>query len=345
MNSGSGDSVLESPRGITTPYFLSLVRWVEVPPFPTIDFIEIDGQIDAGNGHAIFLEAVVVPSFICSRVILTPAQYQEKEECERRGHVENRWFIFRLVSIVFSEMNLLMDRPFQAFATPHNLAMLVTLFTAVVLIAYARSGPSETKLKRLRYTMGILLLLAVALDPVLILKRYGLGEHGWEVVMDNSLPFYLCDVVSIFLAFALFTKNQRLVEIGYLWGVAGTMQGLLMPTLWFDHKEIEFYIFFLQHGGAPVAAVFLVWGLKIFPEKGALLRAVFWSLGYIAIVMSINWLIDQNYGFLNGKPDADTLFDYMGPWPRYLITLQLIAYTLYAILLKIAPKNQESHSA
>ena len=75
VNSGSGDSVLESPRGITTPYFLSLVRWVEVPPFPTIDFIEIDGQIDAGNGHAIFLEAVVVPSFIFSRVILTPAQY------------------------------------------------------------------------------------------------------------------------------------------------------------------------------------------------------------------------------------------------------------------------------
>lgn len=238
-----------------------------------------------------------------------------------------------------------MERPFQPFATPHNFAMLFSLITAIIVTMYARSDPDERILKRLCRTMGALLLIAVALDPILSLKRYGLGEHGWEVVLDNSLPFYLCDVASIFLAFALFKRNQRLAEIGYLWGIAGTMQGLLMPTLWFDYKEIEFYIFFLQHGGAPVAAIFLIWGLRILPEKGAFRRAVFWSLGYLAIVMSINFLIGENYGFLNGKPDAETFFDYMGPWPFYLITLQGIAYTLYAILLKIAPKKEEVGSA
>jgi hypothetical integral membrane protein (TIGR02206 family) len=238
-------------------------------------------------------------------------------------------------------MNLLMERPFQAFAVPHNLAMLVTLMIAVVLTAYARSGPGEGKLKVIRYVMGSLLLIAVALDPILTFVRYGVGEHGREMVVDNSLPFYLCDVVSILLAFALFNRNQRLAEIGYLWGLAGTLQGLIMPTLWFDHGELEFYIFFLQHGGAPVAAIFLVWGLGIVPEKGAMIRAVFWSLGYIVVVMSINAIIGENYGFLNGKPDAETFFDYMGPWPKYLITLQLIAYTLYFCLLKIVPKKRE----
>lgn len=237
-------------------------------------------------------------------------------------------------------MNLLMERPFQAFAAPHNLAMLATLMIAVVLTAYARSEPDEKKLKVIRYVMGSLLLTAVALDPILTFYRYGVGEHGREMVVDNSLPFYLCDVVSIFLAFALFTKNQRLAEIGYLWGLAGTLQGLIMPTLWFDHGEVEFYIFFLQHGGAPVAAVFLVWGLGIIPEKGAMKRAVIWSLGYIAVVMSINRIIGENYGFLNEKPAVGTFFDYMGPWPHYLITLQLIAYTLYFLLLKIAPKKK-----
>ncbi|MFT6178799.1 MAG: putative integral membrane protein (TIGR02206 family) [Akkermansiaceae bacterium] len=238
-------------------------------------------------------------------------------------------------------MNLLMQRDFQPFAAPHNLAILVTLITAIIVTRYARSGPAEKSLKRLRYTMGILLLIAVGLDPVLSLFRYGMGAHGWEVVVDNSLPFYLCDVVSILLAIALFTKSQRLAEIGYLWGLAGTMQGLLMPTLWFDYKEIEFYIFFLQHGGAPVAAVFLVWGMGIVPQKGAFLRAIYWSLGYVAIVMAINWKIGENYGFLNGKPDDETFFDYMGPWPYYLITLQAVAYTLYAILLCIAPKGKK----
>lgn len=234
-----------------------------------------------------------------------------------------------------------MQPDFQLFGTAHNLAMLTTLIIAIVVTSYARSGPDERSLKHLRYAMGILLLVAVALDPVLTLVRYGVGEHGWSLVKDNSLPFYLCDVVAIFLAIALFTKKQRFAEIGYLWGLAGTLQGLIMPTLWFDWREIEFYIFFLEHGGVPIAAVFLVWGMGIIPEKGAFLRAVWWSLGYVAVVMSINFLIGENYGFLNGKPDAETFFDYMGPWPYYLITLHAVAFTLYGILLWIAPKKKK----
>jgi len=237
-------------------------------------------------------------------------------------------------------MFIFLQRDFQPFGLPHNLMMLATVITAGVLIWYARGNPDERILKRIRYTMGTLLLIAVALDPILSLKRYGVGAHGWEVVVDNSLPFYLCDVVSIFLAIALFTKSQRLAEIGYLWGLAGTLQGLIMPTLWFDWREIEFYIFFLEHSGAPIAAVFLVWGLGIIPQKGAFRRAIYWSLGYVAVVMTINFIIGENYGFLNGKPDAETFFDYMGPWPFYLITLQGVAYTLYAILLAIAPKEK-----
>jgi hypothetical integral membrane protein (TIGR02206 family) len=233
---------------------------------------------------------------------------------------------------------LLSGPAFKLFGVAHCLAMLTTVAVAVVLTRYARSKPDEKILKRVRYTMATLLVVAVALDPILTLRRYGMGEMGWGVVVDSSLPLYLCDVVSIFLAYALVTKNQRVTEIGYLWGCAGTIQGLITPTLWFDGTTIEFYIFFLQHGGVPVAAVFLIWGLKIVPQKGAWVRAFYWSWGYMAIVMTINWMIGKNYGFLNGLPEVHTLFSYMGPYPYYLITLQAIAFTLYFILLKIAPK-------
>ena len=249
-------------------------------------------------------------------------------------------FIWHDCAYIFLMMDLLMEGSFQAFGVPHNLAMLTTLIVAVVLTAYARSGPDEGNLKVIRYVLGALLLISVALDPVLTLVRYGVEELGREMVVNDSLPFYLCDVVAIVLAFALFTKNQRLVEIGYLWAIAGTLQGLIMPTLWFDHGELEFYIFFLQHGGGPVAAIFLVWGLGIVPLKGAMRRAIYWSLGYMVIVMFINWIIGANYGFLNHKPAGGTLFDHMGPWPHYLVTLQVIAYALYFFLLKIAPRKK-----
>ncbi len=227
---------------------------------------------------------------------------------------------------------------FQLFGIAHLLALIVTFLTAFALTRYARKSPDAKILKQVRYTMAVLLVTAVSLDPVLTLVRYGTGSFGWEMVVKSALPLYLCDVVSFLLAYALVTGSQRITEIGFLWGIAGTTQGLITPILLFDGSNIEFYVFFLQHGGVPIAAIFLVWGLKIVPEKGALLRIFCWSWGYMAIVMTINWIIGQNYGFLNELPNPGTLFDHMGPYPYYLITLQGIAFTLYCILLKIAPK-------
>ena len=230
---------------------------------------------------------------------------------------------------------------FQLFGIAHLLAILVTFLTAAGLTCYARKLTGENKLKRLRYVMAALLVIAVSLDPVLTLVRYGTESFGWEMVVSNSLPLYLCDVVSILLAYALVTGNQRITEVGYCWGMAGTMQGLITPTLAFDESTLEFYVFFLQHGGVPIAAVFLLWGMGIVPEKGAFKRVVFWSWGYMAVVMSINGIIRKNYGFLNGLDHAPIQFKYMGPEPYYLITLQAIAFTLYFIVLKFAPKPPE----
>ncbi|MDA7888889.1 TIGR02206 family membrane protein, partial [Akkermansiaceae bacterium] len=163
----------------------------------------------------------------------------------------------------------------------------------------------------------------------------------WDLVVDSALPLYLCDVVSLLLAYALITGNQRITEVGYLWGMAGTIQGLITPALRFDGTNIEFYVFFLQHGGVPIAAVFLIWGLSIVPEKGAFKRILYWSWGYMAIVITINSIIGRNYGFLNELPDFASPMDHMGPYPYYLITLQAVAFTLYFILLKVAPKPPE----
>ena len=90
---------------------------------------------------------------------------------------------------------LLSQPEFQLFGLAHCLAMLVTLFLAIGLTRFAKSNPDEKVLKRLRYTMAVLLVTAVALDPILTLRRYGMGEFGWGLVVDSSLPLYLCDVV------------------------------------------------------------------------------------------------------------------------------------------------------
>jgi len=169
-------------------------------------------------------------------------------------------------------VTLLAQTEFQVFGWAHWLAISITVVTAIGITRYARRTRHDHK--KLRYTLATILLITVALDPILTLWRYGTGQDGWRMLQLSALPFHLCDVAAIFLAIALIKKHQRLTEIGYLWGLAGTANGLVSPTLYFDHTSPEFYAFFLQHGGVPIAAIFLVWGLLLGPDSGALSTGV-----------------------------------------------------------------------
>ena len=115
---------------------------------------------------------------------------------------------------------------FQHFGLSHIVALVVTVVGALGLVRLMRSGVSEEVKTRVRYGLGVLLIFAVLMDPVLIFLRWGTGEHGWYFFWNSALPLYLCDVVSVVAAFALFTKNYKLTEVAYLWGLGGTTQGL-----------------------------------------------------------------------------------------------------------------------
>ncbi|MES2709184.1 MAG: TIGR02206 family membrane protein [Verrucomicrobiota bacterium] len=227
------------------------------------------------------------------------------------------------------------DRAFQLFGLSHWTALTATVLTAVGMVRLHRSRHISEKVKqRLNVALACLLLLAVAVDPVLTWLRYrSQPELAAQLIRENSLPLYLCDVVAIVLAVALITRRQRWAEIGYLWGLAGTAQGLLTPTLYFDWSEPEYYAFFAEHGGVPVAAITLVWGMGLRPQPGAFRRIVGWSWVFMAGVGLLNFPLDTNYAFLRHKPAVASLFDLMGPEPWYLLTLQAIAFSLYALLL------------
>ncbi|MFD0895045.1 TIGR02206 family membrane protein [Luteolibacter ambystomatis] len=237
-------------------------------------------------------------------------------------------------------------REFVPYGPSHWVALAATAVAAIGMIRLNRSVKvAEPVKQRANTILAILLVVAVSLDPLLTWLRY---RHDPDValagtlVRETALPLYLCDVVSLVLAVALVTRRQRWTEMGYFWGLAGTVQGLLTPTLYFNWDTPEYYAFFVQHGGVPVAALALVFGAGIKPQRGAFRRAVLWSWVYMAVVFCLNVLLDSNYGFLNHKPAVGTLFDYMGPEPWYLLTLQAVAFSLYGLLLLPFARRSES---
>ena len=176
--------------------------------------------------------------------------------------------------------------------------------------------------------------MTVFCDPLWTLLRYGAEpDYALQLLRENSLPMHFCDVVSILLGVTLIRPRQRCAELGYLWGLSGTVQGLLTPSLKHGWGSPEYWTFFAQHGGVPVAALALVFGAGLRPQPGALGRAMVWAWGYMAVISRFNWLLGTNYGYFSAPPDGRSLLDYMGPWPWYLLTLQAVAVLLFSLLL------------
>ncbi len=139
---------------------------------------------------------------------------------------------------------------------------------------------------------------------------------------------------------ALLRKSQRLAEVGWCWGLGGTLQGLVYPaSLSYDWPNPDWYAFFAEHGGVPVAGMTLVFGLGLRPEPGAAWRAWLWLLLYFVIAGLVNLIfihtggyLDSNYGFVCTCDYSP--FAVLGRWPVYLGGV-LVAMALFFVILTI----------
>ena len=96
---------------------------------------------------------------------------------------------------------------------------------------------------------------------------------------------------------------------------------MLTPDLPWGFPHWEFFVFFGLHGLVIVAALVLVFGLGLTPSPR---RALAGLPGHPRPGRA--WpgpptsLLEMNFMFLRGKPQAATPLDWMGPWPIYILT-------------------------
>jgi hypothetical integral membrane protein (TIGR02206 family) len=227
------------------------------------------------------------------------------------------------------------DNEFVFFGLEHCSAIAATVVAAVYMVNLHRSPMVTAKTKRtVNVTLAVVLIVSVLCDPLWTWLRYRAEpDYASQMVREHALPLHFCDIVSFLLAWTLINPRQRLAETGYLWGLSGTVQGLLTPAVRHGWDSPEYWTFFAQHGGVPVAALALVFGAGLRPQPGALRRGMCWGWVYMAGVSLLNWLLHTNYGYFNGPPEVPSLLDYMGRWPWYLLTLQGVAMLFFWLLL------------
>ena len=52
---------------------------------------------------------------------------------------------------------------------------------------------------------------------------------------------------------------------------------------------------------------------------------------YAALMLLLNHLWGTNYGYLAHKPSQASLLDYCGPWPWYLLSMEVVALGFFFI--------------
>ena len=218
------------------------------------------------------------------------------------------------------------EKTFRLFSASH-LGALAVLAAVNVLLAVLGSRIRGTTLDvALRIGMGVILYANEALHAAWRLRH---GVFDWR----SSLPLHLCGISIIISPIMLFTKSYLLFEIGYFWTVGGALQGLITPDAegW-DFPHFKFLTTFISHGLLVTANLYMVFVLGMRPTFISLVKSLAALNAYGILAMAFNAATKANYGFFCRKPPSPTLFDYLGPWPWYLLSLEGLAIGISFLL-------------
>lgn len=167
--------------------------------------------------------------------------------------------------------------------------------------------------------------------------------HGeWD--LTTNLPLQLSSLSLYLCAIMLITNHYKMFEVTFFISVVGGFIAMITPELFFGFPHMRFFHFFIVHAAMIASSFYMVW-IEGFKATARSVIRSFITLNIIAaFVFMVNQLIDANYMFLAGKPSNVSVIDFLGPYPWYIIPLEIIAFTsfwmLYFIYFKANKKQQ-----
>ena len=213
----------------------------------------------------------------------------------------------------------------ELLSDAHVAAIAITAVSAVLFAVLARRR-AESHTTILARALAVLILAGFVTEQI----TYA-GRGDWNVRLN--LPLNLSDVVTFVAAAALWQPRRGvLTELAWFWGLTATLQAVLTPDLGYTFPDVLYITFFVTHGGAIVAAVMLVIGLRLVPRRWAVLRVYGLTIACAAVAAAGCLITGGNYMYLRRKPSGGSILDPLGPWPWYLLAAALLGLAMLLVL-------------
>ncbi|EGD45444.1 putative membrane protein [Nocardioidaceae bacterium Broad-1] len=211
----------------------------------------------------------------------------------------------------------------QAYGLTHLVPL--SLLTAGIVAVVWLGRRQRDDLDPSRFSRAFALAIPLTIIP--------LQAHEWVTDFDLfiDLPIHLCDMAWMAATVALWTHHPYPTALTCFWGLTLTTQGVFTPDVR-DFPEVSYITFWVMHLMVVLAAVYLVFGLKLLPRWRDYGWAVVTTAAWAAVAYVLNLVLDANYGYLRYKPPSDSLLDVLGPWPLYILSEIVLVAGVWALV-------------
>ena len=246
-----------------------------------------------------------------------------------------RWLADGISSMHLRNINWLTC--FHAGSVIHALVIVSLVAINLKVVRYGRGkGVDDQKISDKRFATGMFIVCLLV-----FLRDLRPDRLGWE----HSLPLHLCDITGFVAVIALRTRDPIARCILHYWGLILSSQAFLFPVVQSGPIHVDFWLYWVDHGGIIVAAIYDVMVRGYQPTWQTWRMSALLLAAYTLIMTPFDKLMHVNYGFLGETSDAIrsgvTAF---GPWPQRIPALWLTAIAAMALLQLLWPISRRSES-
>lgn len=222
------------------------------------------------------------------------------------------------------------DYPFQLFSLSHISMVLLTLFLIGWMYIY-RERIKERYKQQVKYILLVFLIVGEIFFHV-----WYLLHDKWDMIIN--LPLQLCSISLYLCAIMLLTRNYKVFEVAFFVSMIGAFIAIITPELFFGFPHMRFFQFFFVHIAIILSCFYMLWIEGFKPTFKSVIKA-FITLNILAgFVFITNQIIGSNYMFLSRKPSNVSIIDFLGPYPWYILSLEVVALTLFILLYLVVIK-------
>lgn len=203
---------------------------------------------------------------------------------------------------------------------------LITIFLFLILLWFQYRFRKHPLMK----TYGRWALVAALFLSEVSLIIWSIYVGQWD--LRFNLPLQLC-TISLYLCIIMLIIKQRFIfEIVYFFGLAGAFQAIVTPELYYTFPHYRFLHFFIAHFAIILAILHMVWVERMTITFRSMIKS-FVALNIFALIaFLVNIATGANYMFLARKPENPSILDVLGPYPWYILFLEVIALLMFFIL-------------